>query len=355
MLTASHQPCYAPFAQSNAGTSSAVPSELDGHWGQMGTSVVAMRRTLPLAITATLIFAACSDSDDSSSNDTTAGTEPTSSEAVTTDGTETDGTAPATTFEDVGPPPTNPDKPAVDIPTDISDELIVTELSPGSGPTAQQGDTVIVDYIGVRSSDGVEFDNSYDRFEPFPVVLGTGGVIQGWDEGLVEAQAGARLQLDIPSDLAYGETARGDIIGENEALTFVIDVRAVVPPADPADEPTEAGVPASEGATEVTTVDLIEGDGAELEEGQTAVLRMVMFRGDSLVALESTWAGDAIQIPMVEGAFPGLVAGMPGMQVGGRRAIIVPPDQGFGPDGQPSVGLPADTDVIMVVDLLGVY
>ena len=52
------------------------------------------------------------------------------------------------------------------------------------------------------------------------------------------------MQLDIPSDLAYGDDARGEIIGENESLTFVIDVRAVVGGVDPADAPTEPGVAA---------------------------------------------------------------------------------------------------------------
>ena len=56
------------------------------------------------------------------------------------------------------------------------------------------------------SEDGTEFDNSYDRGQPFPVVLGTGSVIPGWDEGLVGAQAGARIQLDIPAELAYGDS-----------------------------------------------------------------------------------------------------------------------------------------------------
>jgi peptidylprolyl isomerase len=291
-----------------------------------------MRRTIPVLLTATLLIAACGGDDDSGSSDDT-----------------------AATFEDVGPPPTNPDKPTVDIPSEIPDELTITVLSPGEGEPAEPGDTVIVDYIGVRSSDGTEFDNSYDRFEPFPVVLGTGSVIQGWDDGLADAQTGARIQLDIPSDLAYGEQSRSDIIGENEALTFVIDVRAIIPSADPADEPTEAGVPESEGATEVTSVDLIEGDGAELEEGQTAVLRLVLFRADTLVALNSTWADEATQIPMTELGFPGLVEGMPGMKVGGRRAITIPPDMGFGPDGEPTTGLPADTDIVIVVDLIGLY
>jgi FKBP-type peptidyl-prolyl cis-trans isomerase len=311
-----------------------------------------MRRTIPVLLTATLLLAACGSSDGDSSEDTTDTTDAAETETA---GTDDEGTEPAVTFEDVGPPPTNPDKPTVDLPAETPDELEITVLSPGEGEPAETGDTVIVDYIGVRSSDGVEFDNSYDRFEPFPVVLGTGSVIQGWDDGLIDAQTGARIQLDIPSGLAYGEAARGDIIGENEALTFIIDVRAVIPPADLADEPTQAGVPESNGATEVTSVDLIDGDGAELEEGQTAVFRLVLFRADNLVALDSTWAGDAIQLPMTDGSFPGLVEGMPGMKVGGRRAVIIPPDKGFLADGDPTIGLPADTDIVIVVDLIGVY
>ncbi len=228
-------------------------------------------------------------------------------------------------------------------------------IEEGTGPAAEAGDTVIVDYVGVRTRDGVEFDNSYDRFEPFPVVLGQGGVIAGWDEGLVGVQAGARVRLDIPSDLAYGAEARGEIIGENEALTFLIDVRAVIQPPDPADAPTEAGVPASEGATETTTVDLIEGDGEELQAGQTAVINYVLFRGDNLVVLENGWEADPVTVPTAEGGFPGFVNGLPGMKVGGRRAIIVPPEDAFGPEGNPQLGLPAGADMIIVVDLLGVY
>ena len=228
-------------------------------------------------------------------------------------------------------------------------------LEEGTGPAAATGDTVVVDYVGVRSSDGEEFDNSYDRGEPFPVVLGSGGVIQGWEQGLVGAQTGAQIQLDIPADLAYGAEARGDVIGENEALTFVVDVRAVIPATDPANAPTEPGVPASEGATEVTTVDLTEGDGATPEADQTAVLQYVMFRGDNGVQIDSSWDTAPIQVPMTEGTFAGLLEGLDGMKVGGRRAITIPPEKGFGAEGSPTIGLPADTDVIMVVDLLGVY
>ena len=336
-----------------------------------------MRRTLIALTCTTLVLAACGsdDASDGAGDDTTSDTvtEATADTTATTaddtaeegaeDGADgaagdaDDGVAVETNpdGEVIPPPPTSPDKPEVEIPSEIPTELQITVLQEGEGPEAQVGDTVIVHYIGVRASDGVEFDNSYDRFEPFPVVLGAGAVIKGWDDGLLGAQTGQRLQLDIPSDLAYGAEARSDVIGADEALTFVIDVRAVVPQTDIADQPDEAGVPASEDATEVTTVDLIEGEGAVLEEGDTAVLHLVLFRGDNLVALDTTWEREPIQITMNGEGFPGLVEGMPGMKVGGRRAITIPPDSGFGPEGSTEIGLPAETDIVIVVDLLGKY
>jgi FKBP-type peptidyl-prolyl cis-trans isomerase len=309
------------------------------------SSVVAMRRTLPLLVTATLLFAACS-SDDNASETTTEETASTDQPSETVDGSA-DGEA--------STPPSNPDKPEVEVPEEIPTELVVTVIEEGTGPEAESGDTVIVDYVGVRTRDGVEFDNSYDRSEPFSVVLGQGGVIAGWDEGLVGARTGARLRLDIPSDLAYGTEARGDIIGENEALTFLIDVRAVIKPSVADDAPTEPGVPPSEGATETTFTDLVEGDGTELQAGQTGVINYVLFRGDNQVALESNWNSAPVPVPTAEGGFPGFVNGLPGMKVGGRRAIVVPPEDAFGPDGNPQLGLPAGTDMVIVVDLLGVY
>lgn len=132
---------------------------------------------------------------------------------------------------DTTPPPTfeTPDKPVVEIPDAIPTELQVTTLTEGDGPAAQLGDTVQVHYVGVLSEDGTEFDNSYDRGATFPVTLGAGGVIDGWEQGLVGVQAGERRQLDIPADLAYGEAGSGGVIPPGAALTFVIDVLAVQP------------------------------------------------------------------------------------------------------------------------------
>lgn len=313
-----------------------------------------MRRTLPvLMITATLLLAACGSDGGSDSDSSTPGSVPTSeaTDSETTDGsTPADGSTPT--------PPTNPDKPEVEIPDEIPTELQVTVIEEGSGPEAQAGDTVFVDYVGIRSTDGVEFDNSYDRFQPIDVVLGQGQVIPGWEEGLVGVQAGSTIRLDIPSDMAYGEAGSGELIPPDTALTFLIEVRAVIPPADSTEAPTEPGVDASTGVEGLEVVDTREGSGAELAAGQTAIIRYALFRGDNRVLLVSNWDQPPTPFPVVEGSFPVLYEGLPGMKVGGRRVITFPPQYpefGFGPEGSPTDGLPADTDVIMVVDLLGVY
>jgi cyclophilin family peptidyl-prolyl cis-trans isomerase len=125
------------------------------------------------------------------------------------------------------------DKPEVELPAEIPTELGVTTLIEGEGDGANNGDTVEVQYVGVRSVDGVEFDSNFDSGGTFPVVLGQGRVIQGWDLGLLGAKAGDRIQLDIPADLAYGDTERSEVIRAGEALTFVIDVVSVTPPPPP--------------------------------------------------------------------------------------------------------------------------
>lgn len=314
---------------------------------------LAMRRIIPILVTLSLLGVACAGSDPEAAADTAV-------EDLVDDAADSAAVADDAVSDDANesaPVSTSPDKPAdVAFPGEAPEELEVNVLIPGDGPESELGDTVIVDYIGVRSLDGVEFDNSYDRGMPFAVgPLGEAQVIAGWNDGLIGVQAGAQLQLDIPSKLAYGEAARSETIRENEPLTFVIDIRSIIKPSDPADAPTESGVETSEGATELSFEDLIEGDGGVLEEGQTAVFHLVLFRADNGVELDSTWTDEPIQIPMDPTGFPALVQGMPGMGVGGRRAITAPPSLAFGDEGNPTIGLPADTDVVIVVDLVGAY
>ena len=100
--------------------------------------------------------------------------------------------------------------------------LKVTTLVKGVGPAVKAGQTITVNYVGVDYKTGKEFDSSWSRNEPASFPIGTGGVIPGWDQGLVGVPVGSRVQLDIPAKLAYGDNPQGGQPGG--PLRFVVDV-----------------------------------------------------------------------------------------------------------------------------------
>ena len=236
-------------------------------------------------------------------------------------------------------------------------QLTVQTIRPGIGRAAAAGDTLILDYTGVRSATGEMFDSSYLRGIPFDFVLGRGGVIAGWDQGLIGMQAGSVVKLDVPSDLAYGNAPPSDDIQPGDALTFMVEVRAVVPPVSAADAPLDLLVNPSQGAKALGVVDVTVGDGATIAAGDTAVLHMLLVRGDNLKVLLDTWLrSDPLQVVIADGqSLPGLIEGIQGARVGGTRVLTLPPDLAFGPDGEPGLGLPAGADLIIVAEVFGVY
>lgn len=84
-------------------------------------------------------------------------------------------------------------------------ELKVEVIRPGEGAEAKAGDTVSVHYVGRVQNSNKNFDSSYDRGTPFVFTLGSGQVIEGWDQGIVGMKVGEKRKLTIPPELGYGE------------------------------------------------------------------------------------------------------------------------------------------------------
>ncbi len=103
-----------------------------------------------------------------------------------------------------------------------SEDLVV-----GSGPGATSGDVLVVDYTGAIQGGG-QFNNTYTQGSPFQFILGTGAVIQGWDQGLQGLQVGGKRRLIVPSHLAYGEQGLGPI-PPGSTLVFEIELRSINP------------------------------------------------------------------------------------------------------------------------------
>jgi len=113
--------------------------------------------------------------------------------------------------------------PTITIPDDCDPptHLITKDLVEGTGPAAKTNDPVTMNYTLITWSDKKKLDSSFDRNQPFPLTLGAGQVIPGWDQGLVGIKQGGRRLLIIPPELGYGQGGNG--VKPNETLVFVTD------------------------------------------------------------------------------------------------------------------------------------
>ena len=116
-------------------------------------------------------------------------------------------------------------KPSVSIPsTNPPADLVIEDLTVGTGKEATKGTNVEVHYVGVAWSTGKQFDASWDRNEAFEFRLGAGQVIAGWDQGVSGMKVGGRRSLTIPAHLGYGNQGAGGVINGGETLVFIVDL-----------------------------------------------------------------------------------------------------------------------------------
>ncbi|RBY94060.1 FKBP-type peptidyl-prolyl cis-trans isomerase [Blastococcus sp. TBT05-19] len=166
------------------------------------------RRTVPgalLALSLLLPLSACGEGEGSSSGSGSGSGSASSSGEITTDLQ----TAPEVPASDEEPPT----------------ELVIEDVVVGDGAEAEVGSTVAVKYVGAFYETGEEFDSSWSRGndETLPVQLGSGMVIEGFDQGITGMKEGGRRSVTIPSELGYGPRGQGPIPGD-ATLVFVIDL-----------------------------------------------------------------------------------------------------------------------------------
>ena len=100
-------------------------------------------------------------------------------------------------------------------------------------------------------------------------------------------------------------------------------------------------------------VDLVEGDGEEAPEGGTVTVHYsgVSWTNDG-AGFDSSFGRQPLTFPLA-GVIAGWQQGIPGMKVGGRRLLVIPPELGYG-SNSPTPAIAANDTLVFVVDLLRV-
>lgn len=107
-----------------------------------------------------------------------------------------------------------------------------TEIVVGTGAEALNGRRVTVNYTGwlysttAPDNKGTQFDTSIGKTPFVRPVLGGGGVVVGFDRGIIGMRVGGQRRVVIPPELGYGSAANGSIPG-NSTLIFELDLLSV--------------------------------------------------------------------------------------------------------------------------------
>ena len=114
-------------------------------------------------------------------------------------------------------------------------------------------------------------------------------------------------------------------------------------------EKPEIEFPDGPAPTELVITDVIVGDGAEARPGGTVTVHYVGVEYDTGEQFDSSWdRGDPATFPL-NGLITGWQDGIPGMRVGGRRQLIIPPALAYGEAGGHRL---SGKTLIFVIDLL---
>jgi peptidylprolyl isomerase len=243
---------------------------------------------------------------------------------------------------------------------DPDKELVTEVLKQGDGPEVKKGELLTANYLGQIWRDGKVFDNSYDRGAPSSFPIGVGGVISGWDKGLVGKKIGSRVLLSIPSADGYGPSGGNEQAGitKDDTLIFVVDLVSAAANDTPLDAsvvkpslPTKISVTGPLNAEPKVTVPagtkppakpvkpivFALGKGKPIEKSSSIIVRYAMFdyTGKKQV---STWDGQpATQQSPAQPAAPaelqvgpgpngeaGPVDALAGIPVGSRVLVELP-------------------------------
>lgn len=194
------------------------------------------------------------------------------------------------------------------------------------------------------------------------LILGAGAVIGGRlflvpKAGSQNALFGSSAATSTTSPITNVTTASTPNISQSTVTSVPSGAVGTIPsqeqaPAGTAGTAPNIAVPQSSPPTQLETADLITGTGPVAATGTSVTVQYVLATYSSGKEVQSSWTSQPFAFTLGRGqVIPGWDEGVVGMQVGGRRELIVPPSLGYGSQS-PGAGIAPNDTLVFIIDMI---
>lgn len=276
-------------------------------------------------------------------------------------------------------------EPAVISGTAPPEDTMVKVLHEGTGPAVAAGDVLVTEIKSqVWSTKGEERPPYVNTFPRGVLIAPVNRVVPAWEKAMPGMQVGSRVLLVAPPEDGFGQTGNpGAGVRPDDSLIFVVDIVARfsaesmasgktvrtqsnknLPRVGPGKDPTIT-VPKVSPPDALVEQLLINGAGSKVAAGQNIVAQYtgVIWRHGR--EFDTSWAegrgpfatriAETDPVTGEAGVIKGWVQALVGERVGSRILLVIPPNLGYGKEGNPKAGILATDTLVFVVDILGTY
>lgn len=302
-----------------------------------------------LVVLMALLLAACSSGGDGASSSTT----------DTTAGDTTATVVNTTSLDDVTIEGAFGAKPTVTFnPAYVGDSDTSKVISTGDGAVVETGQRVTVDYVAINGGTGEEVDATYGK-TPQTFNMGGQDLLPIISTALVGQTIGSRVAVATDTTSSNGAWLLL-VIDINSAVTLPTSASgdAVTPPADlpvvtVVDGVPSVAAPQGDPPTDLVVQPLIIGTGPAVTSGQTVTMQYLGLIWASGKVFDTSWGSGPVDLPVGSGqVIAGFEEGLTGQTVGSRVLLIIPPDKGYGDQGNSQAGISATDTLVFVIDIL---
>jgi peptidylprolyl isomerase len=240
----------------------------------------------------------------------------------------------------------------------------------GDGPKVQDGATAQIHFGVYNGSTGKSLDSTgFGSSQLFQATVDESVLLAGLVKTIRCSTVGSRVVSVVPPADAFGDSGNDQLgIEAGETVVFVVDVVSVLATQAEGDpSPLPDGFPAitwdADGKPTVTIPDteppadlriatVITGDGPKVAEGDNVTVQYQGVNWTSGKVFDQSW-GRGPATFATDQVIAGFGAALVDQTVGSRVVVIIPPDQGYGPQGgNAGAGIAKDDTLVFVVDIL---